>query len=716
MSISFAIPNGNTGSSKTRNSQSVPTGINSVTVFAYPATGTQPATPNLVGDLSLTPTGGNKSLCVASSGGRLCTIAFTAPVGADVVLVQLWDMEPSGGAIPTGANLLASGTASVTVSANGSNSATITLNSVTATINSSITTNLPPLTPTPSGSITGGSVNFSIAPGLAPNGAQVGISEVLQLSLPALASVRRAQSTAGGTFVYAFGFTLTGATALSPPGLTISASFSVSGPLVSSLAASGTMNVARLSGTTYTDTGSVSYTYSAGTLTISGGSSGVTSSGVYIIYIPAGTAGSSSTSATGALAVLTVAGTTYAYVPTPSGLLQVTLTSGGAISSGGSGNSPVGPAVDACAADAVHTLVYCVAFGGSSGDSSGNIYSYNVSSGNVASPTSIATDASGTVTFTGGSCTICGIVYDSVGNDIVISTPAGYEIYSPLGNKVGSTLGNRIAENFGFDSTSRLIFSPQYESGATADVVNIGSLNWYTLGSSLGGVSLSTPDHGAFDTSTHIAITSEEFSDDTMTEQAYLVALGSASFGATGNPGTVTAPAQASSLTSSVFNGSNCDTSADGIAVDSVAHYAFFAAEYCGPTFGNTSAIGVAQMPSSAGAISSGLSQWVFAYMPNLPTSSGFNSNRDPHALTVFNLAGACNDCAIIANLEKTYLAVINLQALLNIPAGNLIDSGHTVNSSYNLIGAGVITYIPTGLTAASSARSALSRRQLNHH
>ena len=114
MSVNFTIPSGNTGSSKARNSQSVPSGINAISLYVYPASGSQSATPTLVGDLALSPTGGNKTLCVAAGSSRNCSITFTAPVGADVVAIQLWDSEPAGGAIPTSAVLLASGTSSLT--------------------------------------------------------------------------------------------------------------------------------------------------------------------------------------------------------------------------------------------------------------------------------------------------------------------------------------------------------------------------------------------------------------------------------------------------------------------------------------------------------------------------------------------------------------------------------------------------------------------------
>src|SRR6185312_2177214 len=136
LSMAVTIPDGNETTSSAarsvtdfRSSESVAPSIKGVAVFAYPAGTTMPGTPVLVGDLVVNAAG---SLCVASGTDRACSLSFTAPVGNDTVTIKLYDQEPSGGAIPTNANLVATGTAAITVSANGSNSASLTLNSITS--------------------------------------------------------------------------------------------------------------------------------------------------------------------------------------------------------------------------------------------------------------------------------------------------------------------------------------------------------------------------------------------------------------------------------------------------------------------------------------------------------------------------------------------------------------------------------------------------------
>ena len=300
--LSLSLPGSTAGSSAARSSQAVPSGINGVNVFAYASSGTQPSTPTLVGDLSLTPTGGNKSLCVAVSGGRSCTIAFTAPLGADTIVVQLYDAEPVSGAIPATANLVANGMTSVTVSTNGNNVANIVLNSTSGTVNGSGGATFTPLTASANaGGITGGSVVFAIATGGVPTGEQVAVSEVVQLNIP-LSGVRRPQVVttatplptfgpsrpgASNTFIYAFGFTISGgALPLAQP-LTVGATFQITSALATTLGTSGTLLVAQQSGTSYTVVGSATYTVTSGTtLTVAGTATGILQPGIYVLYFP----------------------------------------------------------------------------------------------------------------------------------------------------------------------------------------------------------------------------------------------------------------------------------------------------------------------------------------------------------------------------------------------------------------------------------------------
>jgi hypothetical protein len=721
VSISFTIPSGNTGSSLTRKSQTVPSSIEGVAVYAYSASSSQPSTPTLVGDLAVPPTvPGNTSLCVAVAAGRQCTISFSAPVGSDVISVALYNAEPVSGAIPASASLVASGMASLTVSANGTNSATLTLNSVAASFNGASGGSLPALTPTATATISGGNLSLSLPAGAVSGNVQVGVSEVLSLLIP-LSTQRHPQYTAGAgnTMVYAFGITFLPAVTLSSSMTLTGTTFQIIGSLASQLSSSGNLSVAQLTGNTYTDVGQVTYTFSGGTLTITGGTAGIVTSGIFVIYIPAaGTVntGSSSASSTGALAVLTVAGTTYAYVPTSSGLVQVALASGTSILSKARTAlaavptpTPATQPVDACTADSVHTVIYCIQFSAANG---ANIYAYNVSGGSIPGPTSIPTNASYSVTFSGGSCVMCGIVYDGLANDLIVSTSSGYIVCPTSGSCATptSSYSTAIAENFGYNASTRQLFSPYYPGSSFQSQ---GNVNLISLASGTSGVytmpsppsSLIGPDHGAIDVGTDIGVTTNECNSvgcgSTSTAQAFLLGLGSATLNSSNM--TASIPIQPFTLTSTAL--SACPYATDGIAVDSNAHYAFFASEYCGGV------IGVAKLPTSASGLTSGFSDWVFADMPAPPNSSYWSDNEDPHALTVFSLPGVCTDCAIISSYDKSYLALIDLNQFLSASRNG--GDAHTVASSSlqstPASGNPVLTFIWTGVgcqSACSSSRS----------
>lgn len=287
VTMTFTIPVGTTSSSQGRAVQTVPSGSKGLLLYAYAASGSQPATPTLVGDLAVPATGGNVSLCTVSGSTKTCNITFNAPVGNDVIAVQLYDQEPSSGTISGSANLLAGGSTTANITTNGTNGIAISLNGAAGSISASAAWTPAPVAAPTSASISGGSINFSLPAGSVSGNAQVSVSTVLQLVIP-LSSGRHPQFTqgAGNTFVYGFDFTVVGVTSLSSSLSLVGTTLNVTGSLASALSSSGFLNVALLSNSTYVDVGSVTYTFSGGTLTVTGGSTGMTQNGIYILYIP----------------------------------------------------------------------------------------------------------------------------------------------------------------------------------------------------------------------------------------------------------------------------------------------------------------------------------------------------------------------------------------------------------------------------------------------
>lgn len=423
--------------------------------------------------------------------------------------------------------------------------------------------------------------------------------------------------------------------------------------------------------------------------TISAASTGIAASKITNATLaPAGSAVKSIASGSTALAIYTnSAGQTFAYIPSPLGLVQVLVSSGSTLGasfvrhpmSGGSGTVSLTPAPDACAADPVNVRLYCIAY-------SSNVV--NVLDLKTAPATVFATyttNASATLSFTGGSCMICGVAYDAADNGIIIATANGYELYSaPPANALVKTIAAGVSENFGYNPVTNQVWSPHYPglsgTGTGFDLADIATGKLYTL---TPNPTVTEPDQGAVDNGTNIGITSEEFSNNVFLLPFSLATLNSPAAGQFADPfGQI-------SLTSSLS--AACDTMLDDIAVDSTAHLAFFTGEFCTP-----GPVGVAQLPSASGATPT-ISDWSFVNVPNVPAGTGWVEAYDPHAVAAFNLPPICADCGAVFNLDRSYVAIVDLKKLLAAPRDT--TDTHMVAPSYDLICNSVITFIATDAT-----------------
>ena len=129
----------------------------------------------------------------------------------------------------------------------------------------------------------------------------------------------------------------------------------------------------------------------------------------------------------------------------------------------------------------------------------------------------------------------------------------------------------------------------------------------------------------------------------------------------------------------------------DDIAVDSTAHLAFFTGEFCSP-----GPVGVAQLPSASGA-SPTISDWSFVNVPPVPSGIGWDEAYDPHAVAAFNIPPICGDCGATFNLDRSYVAIVDLKKLLAAPRDT--TDPHMVASTYDLICNSVITFIASDAT-----------------
>lgn len=191
-------------------------------------------------------------------------------------------------------------------------------------------------------------------------------------------------------------------------------------------------------------------------------------------------------------------------------------------------------------------------------------------------------------------------------------------------------------------------------------------------------VSFGEGDSAAEDCSTGIALSSLEFTDS-----LYITDLTQATFTA-GTPGTWTAPQQVQSLPelASLSDGTN------GIAVAGNSHLGIVTGEFGGNAFA------ALQLPAASGSGTPAVVDYAAAVLPNTPDGSIFQQGRDPHTVTAYVSPNNGKAYAVMANGYSgppTYLAVIDLQALLSAPR---TTGTHTVDPTYDLIANHVVSYI----------------------
>jgi hypothetical protein len=418
---------------------------------------------------------------------------------------------------------------------------------------------------------------------------------------------------------------------------------------------------------------------------------------------------SCSASGTGAVGVICASGKTYAFVgkgesaTNTDNVEQVDISTGsGAASAARHTLSAVRPhpaahyvrplqssivksytldfAPTACSSDENHLRVFCGGF------SSSKIADIDAS---AQSSTEFDTGATGSLGFSGGSCTICAIAYDPMDNAFIIMepntggtgpNPGEFVRWSETTHASTMTiLDGDPNENPGYDYVKNWIFTPQYDTTPTAlQIADFTSGTLYT--SSTTFPQIGTPDSGNVDVVTHVAVTPNEFNPPDIFTTADLgtVTLNSPSAGmftVTGNSQTLT------------INNAACgDADNDDNATDSVLHMTFVTGEFCP---GGRERMGFILLPTTDSSTT--ISDWAFVTIPPTPDSLPWDSAHDPHPVAAFNDPVNCPDCAIIVNQEITWLGVVNLAKLKAAPRSG--TDPHSIDPTYDLQANGVLKY-----------------------
>jgi len=342
-------------------------------------------------------------------------------------------------------------------------------------------------------------------------------------------------------------------------------------------------------------------------------------------------------------------------------------TSGG-IGTGGAPTSVVtGHVPNSCSSNSKTGETVCVG---------NNTDVYRINGTTLSSTLTSGSDS--TESFSGGSCNNCGLVVDSTSNRALITMglatggPGGYQ-FLDLGSGTFETpipAGTHVSEDISLDPTRHLILSPN--EGSIYQLVNIKSSPAGVFNNDLSGsAEKGTYDSAAEDCTTGIALATDEF-----TSNLFIADLTQAHFSST-NGTWIDGAIQLQNFPE--FSGLAAGT--NGIAVAPNTHLGVVTGEFGGDIEG------VIQLPAKSGSGVPAIPDWVVFTMPTQPDETSFQMGFDPHTVTAYVSPNSKKAFAVLENGNFTFLAVVDLQGLLNAPR----TGGHTVTEP---IPAGLVTYI----------------------
>jgi hypothetical protein len=236
---------------------------------------------------------------------------------------------------------------------------------------------------------------------------------------------------------------------------------------------------------------------------------------------------------------------------------------------------------------------------------------------------------------------------------------------------------NAISEGIEADPCHGIVLSPS-EQG-TFDVLNTSGAFITEFANVVSG----SPafESAAEDCTTGISVSSIE-----TTNTVFITDLSQATFTPGLPTGTWTAPSQI--LTFPEFSGFSNGT--DGISVPQGSHLAIITGEGDGNQFG------ALQLPATSGVGTPAVVDYAAAILPSTPDGHLFEQGSEPHTIAAYTSPNNGKVYGVMSSgfeVPATYLAVIDLQALLTAPR---TPTTHTVDPSYDLLAHGVVRYVAT--------------------
>ncbi|HJP91388.1 MAG TPA: hypothetical protein VJ875_05505 [Pyrinomonadaceae bacterium] len=331
---------------------------------------------------------------------------------------------------------------------------------------------------------------------------------------------------------------------------------------------------------------------------------------------------------------------------------------------------PTSSVVNSCASNPLTGQTVCTA-------NNSNVYVIKGTALDPAvAPNPLNTAGSGTILFSGGSCTNCGVAMDATHNKAVIALSlagAGGFQFLNLGSspslepaflsKSPNSIGlANISEDPLIDPIRNLLLSASENSSyEIIDVTNSTTPLFFE--------NIISPfeflDSSGEDCATGIVLAPAEFSGPS---HVYIADISNPAFApfTPGSPGSWTAPAQVQSLSESFLS-----AGASGIAVAQGTHLGVVTGE-----FGGNTLTAIALPAVSGGGVTPAISDWVTCGIGN-----GFNNGFDPHTVTAYRSPANGHAIALLANDSANMLAVVDLNNMLDptIVSRSLAGHGCTI-------------------------------------
>jgi len=382
--------------------------------------------------------------------------------------------------------------------------------------------------------------------------------------------------------------------------------------------------------------------------------------------LPSDCAGSNS------LSVLVTGTNVTAYVP--KGTWAFPNTGVGAVNVEGSSITPTNIAtptvVNSCASNSTTGKTVCTGNGAA-------VYEFN----GTALTTTLTSGGSGTISFSGGSCTNCGVTMDSLHHRALIGLSNGgvpsFQFLNLGTNTFGSVFASpagAISEDSLVDPSRNLLLSAS-ENGnfELVNVSNPATPVFYENATTNG-----ENDATAEDCSTGIALAPAETSNPS---RIFIADLTQATL-TPGTPGTWSAPSQNQTLAaSSLFAGPT------GIAVAQGTHTGVVTGEWGGNT------VTALALPTTSGSGTPAIQDWVSCSIGPTPDTAPWGEGADPHTVSAYQSPSSGHAIALFTNKGSTWMARVDLTKLLNPAVVPRTSGGHACSSG--TLPAGVLSFIP---------------------